>query len=226
MKQELGNGFTRRCRVWLTGILICAAVSLPGRGQTGVGRQGEFVIGGELGAPVKIEVFSDYQCPACRTFYLETIKPILVNYAGAQTDQSGQPIRSKVCVIYRDFPLDMHQFARPAARLGLAAQRLGRERWLRVSDALYTHQAQWSQDGNLDAALAKVLDPTEIVRLRKLASDPAIDKAIDQEIMLAKTREVDSTPTFFITTETGRQQRVNGPVPYAVMKDYLDRLLK
>ena len=113
-----------------------AAVS----GQTGTPRPGEFLIGGEPGAPIKIEVFSDYQCPACRTFYLDTIKPILANYARAQAGPNGQPIKPRVCVVYRDFPLDMHQFARPAARLSLAAQRLGRERWLRVSEALYTYQ--------------------------------------------------------------------------------------
>jgi protein-disulfide isomerase len=223
-------GFLRTCRPagWTgpASIILLLATALSVSGQTGMHQPGEFLIGGEPGAPIKIEVFSDYQCPACRTFYLDTIKPILANYASAKTGPNGQPIKPRVCVVYHDLPLDIHQFARPAARLGLAAQRLGRERWLRVSDALYTHQAQWSQDGNLDAALAKVLDPTEVVRLRKLAADPAIGALVDQELMLAQSRDVASTPTFFIITETGRQQRVNGPVPYAVMKDYLDRLLK
>jgi len=222
--------FLRTCRPtgWTrpASIILLLTTALAVFGQTGMHQPGEFLIGGEPGAPIKIEVFSDYQCPACRTFYLDTIKPILANYASAKTSPNGQPIKPRVCVVYHDLPLDIHPFARPAARLGLAAQRLGRERWLRVSDALYTHQAQWSQDGNLDAALAKVLDPTEVVRLRKLAADPAIDALVDQELMLAQSREVTSTPTFFIITETGRQQRINGPVPYAVMKDFLDRLLK
>jgi protein-disulfide isomerase len=223
-------GFLRTCRPagWTgpAGAILFLATTLSISGQTGMHRPGEFFVGGEPGAPIKIEVFSDYQCPACRTFYLETIKPILANYASAKTGPDGQPIKPRVCIVYHDLPLDIHQFARPAARLSLAAQRLGRERWLRVSDALYTHQAQWSQDGNLDAALAKVLDPTEVIRLRKLAADPAINAMVDQELMLAQSRDITSTPTFFIITETGRQQRINGPVPYAVMKDFLDRLLK
>ena len=44
--------------------------------------------------------------------------------------------------------------------------------------------------------------------------------------MLGQRREITSTPTFFITTMTGHEQRINGPVPYTLMKDYLDRLLK
>jgi hypothetical protein len=40
---------------------------------------------------------------------------------------------NKIYVVYHDFPLDMHQFARKATRLALAAERLGRDRWLRVT---------------------------------------------------------------------------------------------
>jgi protein-disulfide isomerase len=210
----------------LAGAAALVAVALMFAGLAGANKQAEFYAGGEPGTPVKIEVFSDYQCPACRTFFLETIKPILENYAGAKTDAKGQPVKPKVSVVYRDLPLEMHQFARAAARYGLAAQRMGRDRWMRVSDALYVQQAQWSLDGNIEAVLSKVLDPMELVRLRKLAADPAIEEALAQEVMLAQSREVVSTPTFFIISETGRQQRVNGPVPYAVMKDYIDRLLR
>jgi len=217
----------RTCRLaGQASAILLLATALTVSAQTGATRMGEFIIGGEPGAPIKIEVFSDYQCPACRTFYLDTIKPILANYTRAQIGPAGQPVKPRVCVVYRDFPLDIHQFARPAARLSLAAQQLGRERWLRVSEALYTYQAEWAQDGKFDATLARVLNPTEMMRLRKLAADPAIDAMVGQELMLGQRREITSTPTFFITTMTGHEQRINGPVPYTLMKDYLDRLLK
>jgi len=219
-------GCVRTCRTMHASAVLLLVASLTLSAQTGTNGVGEFVIGGEPGAPIKIEVFSDYQCPACRTFYLDTIKPILTNYTRAQIGAGGQPQKPRVCVVYRDFPLDIHQFARPAARISLAAQQLGRERWLRVSEALYTYQAEWAQNGKFDATLAKVLNPIELMRLRKLAADPAIDAMVNRELLLAQRREITSTPTFFIITGAGRQQRINGPVPYAVMKDYLDRLLK
>lgn len=205
--------------IWLAAGFMFFASPLSVPSQTGIGQQAELYLGGQPGAPVKIEVFSDYQCPVCRTFYLETLKPLLANYVKENKID-------KICVVYHDYPLDMHPFARKAARYALAAHRLGRERWLRVTDALYAEQAQWSQDGNIEAVLAKTLDPTELVRVRKLASDPAIDAAIQKEIQVAQSLNITSTPTFFIKTETGRQQRVTGWITFVTMKDYLDRLLK
>ncbi len=196
--------------------LVMLAAALFAAGQSRSVRQAEFYAGGAPGAPVKIEVFSDYQCPACRSFFLDTIKPILAGYSSS----------NKVSVVYRDFPLEMHPLARIASRFSVAAQRLGRDRWLRVSEALYMQQDQWSQDGNFEAVLAKVLNSTEWIRLNKLVEDPAIDAAVEEEIMLGQSKAVTSTPTFFIITDSGRQQRVNGPVPYSVLKDYIDRLLK
>jgi protein-disulfide isomerase len=175
----------------------------------------ELYMGGEPGAMVRIEVFSDFQCPLCKEFYLGTLKPIIADYAGTQ----------KVSVVYHDLPLEMHQFARPAARLALAAARLGREEWLRVTDEIYKDQEQWSVTGNFEPALSKALNPTQLMRVVRMAGDPAIDAAVQQEVLLAESRRVTSTPTFFISTKSGREQRINGAIAYPVLKDFLDRLL-
>jgi protein-disulfide isomerase len=208
----------KRCGGWIwpaAGLLLLIA-ALTAAGQTATSKQDELYLCGQPNSPVKIEVFSDFQCPVCGAFYLQTIKPLIADYGSS----------NKVYIVYHDFPLDMHPFARKAARFALAANRLGREPWLRVTDALYKEQAQWSQDGNVEAVLAKVLDPTELVRVTKLATDPAIDAVLGQEIMLGQSRSINSTPTVFVTTETGRQQRVDQGIPYPVLKDFLDRTLK
>src|SRR5262245_8840913 len=80
----------------------------------------EAVLGGTLDAPIKIEIFSDFQCPSCRALYMDTIKQVLAEYC----------TQGKVCVVYRDFPLQMHQYAREAARYAQAARKLGRRQWL------------------------------------------------------------------------------------------------
>jgi protein-disulfide isomerase len=179
----------------------------------------ELCLGGERGAPVKIEVFSDYQCPRCRDFYLETLKPLIAEYTKSNQIQ-------KIYIVYHDFPLEMHQFARRAASFALAASRLGRERWLRVTDLLYSQQAEWSVDGNIEAVLARGLDPTEVVRLANMAADPTIAAAVEEEFLLGQSRQIASTPTFFILPPTGPPQRVAGWVTYATLKGYLDRILK
>ena len=195
-------------------LLLMAA--LPAAGQTAANKQPEMSLCGQPSSPVKIEVFSDFQCPHCSSFYLETIKPLVADYASS----------NKVYIVYHDFPLNMNPVARKAALLALAAYRLGREPWLKAMDALYKEQAQWLEDGNIEAALAKVLDPAELVRVNKLAADPATDAVLGREIMLAQSRNITSTPTIFVITENGHEQRVNFVLSYAVLKDFLERTLK
>src|SRR5690349_10530349 len=92
---------------------------------------------GKATAPVKIEIFSDFQCPACRAFYLQTMRQIFKDYADT----------GKVCVVYRSYPQDSHPYAVPAARYGQAALRVGIAQWNQVADALFSNQDQWGDSG-------------------------------------------------------------------------------
>ncbi len=200
-------------------LFIFAAPVLSMAALAGTERQDEIYLAGRPGAPVKIEVFSDYQCPVCRSYYLDTLKPLIAEFT--KTNKIN-----KISIVYHDFPLEtIHQFARKAVRFGLAAPRLGPEKWLKVTDALYAQQAVWSENGNIEAVLGKVLDPADLNQLKKAVADPAIDARINQEIALGQSRAVTSTPTTFIITETGRQQRFTGDPSYPALRDYLDKLV-
>src|SRR5262249_12238479 len=50
---------------------------------------------GSKTAPIVMEVFSDFQCPACKTLFVTTNRPLMDNYVST----------SKVYLIHRDFPL-------------------------------------------------------------------------------------------------------------------------
>jgi protein-disulfide isomerase len=165
---------------------------------------------------IRIEVFSDFQCPHCRLFYLDIIKPLVRDYSASKN----------VYVLYHDYPLDMHPFGRLAARLALAAMHIGKDQWLRVTDALYVNQEQWSQDGKFDPILAKVLKPEELARIKLLSVSPTVENDLNQEILLGNGRQITGTPTYFVMSRTGRQQRLNQVVGYAVIKDYIERFLK
>ena len=72
---------------------------------------------GSRSAPITIEVFSDFQCPACKSLYEQTLRPVIDNYVAT----------GKVYLIHRDFPLDqIHKHSRTAARYANAAARLGK----------------------------------------------------------------------------------------------------
>jgi len=166
-------------------------------------------------SPVKIELFSDFQCPSCRAFYLDTVTRLLSEYAGGK----------KVCFIFRDFPLEMHPIARVAARFAVAAKSLGRDQWLRVIDYLYFSQAEWSFDGKVEQVLSRILSAQDMGKLREAVKNPAIEKAINDTIALGNSKNVNSTPTFFVTMG-GKEERVAQNMSFAVLKAFIDPYLK
>jgi protein-disulfide isomerase len=173
-------------------------------------------VAGSMTSPIKIEIFSDYQCPACQAFYLNTMRTIIPEYADT----------GKLCVVYREFPLSMHTHSREAARYGYAAMRLGVRQWKQVTDALFMNQNEWAAAGNIDAVVAKVLAKADLDALHKeMQNTAAIDAVIDADIKLGTQRAVNSTPTFFVTPANGSPQKIAAAVQYQILKRYLDSLL-
>ena len=204
----------KRCVTLALSLCLCV-LTLPASQQPSSATRSVYFAAGQAAAPIRIEVFSDYQCPACRVFYTDTLKRIL-----SEAEQE-----SRVSVVYHDFPLQMHRFAREATRYALAARRLGKSQWSAVTDALYINQDQWSVDGQIDRIAAKALSSVDFDRIRELVQDPAIEQEIAQELELGRRLQVNATPTFFILAG-GRAQRVVGGVPYQVLESHLSSLSK
>src|SRR5215469_1400250 len=53
-------------------------------------------------APVTLEIYTDYECPACRELYMNTLPTINSEYVAT----------GKVRIIHRDYPLPQHQFSK------------------------------------------------------------------------------------------------------------------
>jgi protein-disulfide isomerase len=160
-------------------------------------------------------VFSDFQCPHCREFYLGTIRPLLQEYSS----------KDKVCVIYHEFPLPNHPLAMEAARYTEAAAQLGQQKLLPLYDSIFKDQAQWSEDGKLEATVAKALPRDDFLKVKKAMQDSSINEGIEKEIQLGNQNKVGSTPTSLISY-IGRQQRVEGFVAYPVLKQFIDSIVK
>jgi protein-disulfide isomerase len=201
----------RKLNLMMLFAMCFTAVSIPAQSTAQTTGQ---LLGGSLKSPIRIEVFSDFQCPACRALYLETIKPVLQDYSS----------KDKVCVIYHEFPLQMHAYSREAARYAEAAAHLGQPKLLAVFNALYTDQAQWGEDGKLEVSLLKVLSREELKTVKKTMQDTSIDAVIEKEIQLGNKKEVRSTPTMFISY-SGKEQKVTDPLNYLTMKQFFDKIL-
>ncbi len=168
---------------------------------------------GSKTAPVVMEVFSDFQCPACKQLYVTTSRQITDNYVAT----------GKVYVIHRDFPLPMHAYSRIAARYGRAAAQIGKLD--QVEQALFENQEKWDKTGDVDGTVASALTPADMNKLRALLKNPALlDAAIEKDIALGKTYNVNQTPTTVIHCK-GQTYPVGGLVNYDVLHSFLDQLL-
>ena len=164
-------------------------------------------------APIKIEDFTDFQCPACRTLYVQTLRPLIDDYVAS----------GKVYLVHHDFPLDMHPYSRQAAFYANAAAAIGQ--FEPVERALFLHQPEWESNGNIKRFLAAVLKPGDLKRVEALAQTREIQDVVAQDVRLGQQWNVRQTPTMFITYK-GRRTPVVGVIQYSTLRGYLDALLR
>lgn len=165
-------------------------------------------------APIKIEEFTDFECPACRALYTKTLRPLISQYVTT----------GKVYLVHHDFPLPMHRYSRKAAYYANAAAAIGQ--FEPVERALFTHQPQWQANGKIAPILAKVLKPAELKRVEELARKPQIQEAVARDVRLAEQLRVRQTPTMYITHNGNRTGPVVGVVKYSILRHYLEVLLR
>jgi protein-disulfide isomerase len=163
-------------------------------------------------AAVRIDLFSDFQCPACKALHEQTIKRVKEEFANT----------GKLRLVHHDFPLPQHKFARQAAVLAAAADRLGK--YDAVADALFRQQETWSQSGDVDTVVDSVLTPEERKKVREIAKDPAILAGIERDVQLGQRMKVSSTPTMIVTHD-GKPNPVVGVVGYNVFSKYLTTIV-
>lgn len=133
---------------------------------------------------LKITKFSDYQCPACK-------------YYGQMLDQAKEDFGERIEVIYKNYPLRMHQHANLAARAAEAAREQGK--FIEMHEMLFTGQEQWSR-GKAEAIFIGYAQDLDL-DMDKFKQD--LNSARLNRRVLADKREgtalgVNSTPTFFI----------------------------
>ena len=167
---------------------------------------------GSKSAPVVMEVFSDYQCPACKTLYTTTNRLLMDNYVSM----------GKVYLIHRDFPLAMHAYSRIAARYARAAAEIGKIE--PVEQALFQNQEKWEQTGDVDGTVAAVLSASEMNKVRALVKGGTLEPLIDKDFALGQMYRVNQTPTTVFHCK-GQTYPYAGVMTYDTMKQFLEQLL-
>src|SRR5262249_45154699 len=159
-------------------------------------------------APITLEVFSDYQCPSCKALYEDTLKPLMTDYV----------TKGKIYMIHRDFPLQMHAYARAAAIYANASLRVNR--YEQVCAALFRQQSVWSANGRVEDAVASALTAAEMQKVRGLIADPKLAAEMEADRALGVKANVTQTPTMIFTSK-GRSYPVSGSVNYGILRKFI-----
>ena len=167
---------------------------------------------GSKSAPIVMEIFSDYQCPACKTLFLTTNRQLMENYVST----------GKVFLVHRDFPLPMHAHSRVAARYARAAAEIGRVE--PVEQALFENQDKWEQTGDVDGTVAAVLTAAEMTKVRALVKGGTLEPLIDKDYQLGQMYRVNQTPTSVFHAK-GQTYPYSGVMSYEILRSFLDQLL-
>jgi len=170
---------------------------------------------GSPSAPVRIEIYSDFQCPACKGFH-ETVLPLLLR---------DYVTPGKVCLISREFPLTMHAHSREAANFATAAAEVGK--YQVVADTLFLNQGAWDSSGRVWDTVAAVLTPAEQNKVRDLAQAPATLARVQQDLDSALMQRINRTPTLIVSRGQKRYPFAGpGLDNYPLLKSLIEELLK
>jgi len=193
---------------------------------------------GSSSAPIKMEIFSDYECPSCRALYEQTLRPMINDYVAS----------GKVYLVHRDFPLASHKYGYEAARWANAAARIGE--FANVEAALYDNQPAWSTDGDIQKYVAGAMPATDFKRVQKVMESCAgptpalasasegrfmnvavethacpLDQYINEDRAMGMKIPVQATPTYVITYKGQKYPPGSGVVSWPILKQFFDSLL-
>lgn len=158
---------------------------------------------GDANAPITIIEFSDFECPFCGKFFRETLPLIQKEYIDTGIAK----------LVYRDFPLSMHENAQKAAEAAECAD--DQDKFWEYHDKLFENQGtldvpslkQYAIDLGLDGStFDDCLDSDKYADEVKADMDDGTNKG-----------DVGGTPAFFINGIV-----LVGAQPFAVFKNVID----
>jgi protein-disulfide isomerase len=149
---------------------------------------------GPADAAVTLEEFGDFQCPPCGRLS-EPINQLQKQY--------------NLRLIYRNFPLPVHEHAKEAAYAAEAAGRQGR--FWQMHDLLYREQAVWSKSPDartLFNAYAGMLQ-LDLSRFKQDMDNSEVQRQVDLDKERGALIGVTNTPTIFLNNQAVPPAQLN-----------------
>ena len=173
---------------------------------------------GNPDAPITIIEFSDFQCPFCARFHIQTLPTIMEEYIE----------KGDVKLVFRDFPLQsIHPNAVPASVAAECANEQGK--FKEMHDILFERQNEWS---NLETVYAIELfnQYSEQINLEQeqftsCLSTAKYVKEIQNDLNDGRTYGITGTPGFFIGNQEIGFVELKGAQPFESFKKVIDSQL-
>lgn len=153
---------------------------------------GSSAVKGAVNAPVTITVFDDFQCPYCARF-VPILEQVLAAYPG------------KVRLVYKHFPLSMHQFAQAAAVASIAARNQGK--FWEMHDQLFANY------NTLNDAKIRALAQTvglDMARFDRDIKNPALAQEVAADVQLGTQVGIRGTPTAYLNGKLVKDRSLAG----------------
>jgi protein-disulfide isomerase len=175
-------------------------------------------IRGDPNAPITIIEFSDFQCPFCARFHVETLPSLLEEYIDV----------GKVNLVYRDFPIQsIHPNALPAAVAAECANEQGK--YWEYHDTLFEKQNGWSRlDSN--AVISTFSQYATDVGLEQQQFDSCLGSGkylqeVQGDLSDGRDYDITGTPGFFIGNDEIGFVKINGAQPFESFQKVIDAQL-
>jgi protein-disulfide isomerase len=169
---------------------------------------------GRPDAPLTLVEFTDLECPYCRAFHVGTFEQLKREYIDT----------GKLRFVSRDFPLDFHANARPAALAVRCAGEQGKFWEMRHGVTLNAAALSRQVYDRLAAELG--LDSG---RFAACIAAEQYRAAIDRDVADAMSIGISGTPTFVLGPTTAgtsvEGQRIVGALPFATFETQIKALL-
>jgi len=162
---------------------------------------------GNRKAPIKVFVYSDFQCPFCKKGF-ETVEELKKKYG------------SNLMVMFKHLPLPFHPMAMPAAKRFEAIALQSPKKAYAFHDEVFKNQGGLSGgEAFLDEMVKKA--GADVARVKKDMESPKVQQHIQADQEEAKKYNIQGTPGFVVAGVT-----IKGAYPIQTFVEIIDKRLE
>lgn len=169
---------------------------------------------GDANAPVKIVLFSDFECPFCKEFH-------------ATVTKTAQEYKGQIAWVFRHFPLPIHSKAKSEAVASeCAAEQGGNDAFWKFVNRIF--EVTPSNNGLDPAELPNIARfiGLDVAKFNVCLASGKFDKKIADQSNDGRAAGLEGTPYSVAIAPNGQVLPINGAQPYEYVKAIIDEVLK